>query len=310
LHKRLSECELFEIYSEVMGSRWRETLGLVVPSWFTRLTYWSLYLWTKSLVALFSPGSQVWVRNSLVFGKARFAQSDIDLSILVREDAEVIRLKALSRAFPLVHEINWYRHSSVLESCQWINPIELKCDPTLEKIVRAGPINHRDLLAEHKLTFLLRKMESCRTQFTGEVRWQKTKWQHYLRLAGQSEDLECPDDFFRLIEDLSKECGIIDSIVPVLKNYLKAEQEGIPRHVFIDQSPADASMLLSLLPHRFCFIERPVVPAFPKVMLAQLRWESWALDTQRVGRLTPEQIAHAARLQRWMGQPLDTLEKV
>lgn len=128
----------------------------------------------------------LWPRHSFVLKSFTPFVSDLDTSLLVRENfthqdqaktKEVIL--EVRKFFPFLSEINFYRENEVPELMGCMNPFELERDPILAaKFARANPILSVETLAA---VFLFRMLDSDWKNLLSNPQTRAKKWRQHFR---------------------------------------------------------------------------------------------------------------------------------
>lgn len=81
---------------------------------------------------------EIWIRNSLVLGYVKFLKSDIDITILIKQNQPVINVndiyafhKKIKSVIKVIGELAIYHQKDLTIISQFINKFELKRDPIL-----------------------------------------------------------------------------------------------------------------------------------------------------------------------------------
>ncbi|NCN26099.1 glycosyltransferase [bacterium] len=286
-------------------TRWRNfSLKLSLRYWLSKIVPKPLALLIYRILggfatsALSSPESQAWCRNSLVFNSIRFAKSDIDLTLhftnsQLREPL-IKKYYRLKKALPFVGEILFYDSRSGGKALSVINPIELRQDPTLLRLLKKSL--HRTATDRDGLVFILRKLESNAFDLIHETKPAKDKWERYLASLPPFE----ATDFFSILNHLAEQNLLNADEKETIFSYLLLK--AYDYEDFHVEELGFKDFLIQLFPHRYCYAFQDGSLDLPlkkrQMICAQLRWECWGLLTSPLIRQDERLSTHVNHLER------------
>lgn len=231
-------------------------------------------------------------RNSYVFNRIEPLYSDVDFTIILKQNSFVIRknyealFSSIRKFIPLLGELNIYSNEYVDTLLKIGNPIELLRDPYLCK-------NYSfTIYPEHRFLFINKMLESNYRVLMQNDDSNKNKWNFYLHHAW-NQTLSNISPAHILTENLKlvgQDTGSWIEIDQFLQ--LNTDSDWVNIEALANQK----SWWKCLFPNRVCHLELDYnLSHFHQLcLLAAVEWEIWGLAT-RPTHQNPQQVTNHAR---------------
>ena len=269
----------------------QKLVSIITPKRFGRIAYIGIFKIEFLLIRIFvKKNLKMWYRNSLLQNYFRFGLSDIDISIELDTNFELLdsaeKIQMFFNHCPLIKEINFYYPLSLQELPSLANYFELSKDIVLSKKIQIAP-NNVDFIDAQKFTYLLRMYFSNLNQLKmGLSPRDVEKWSFHFELVGFPESIKSisevknEKDFlilifsnFKLLNHSNFEC------IEYISQY---QLQRKPLHLLLQQVPFPQG-LIELMPHFFCFSGLSLNNSnnfCEEIFISQMSWEISGLMTQ------------------------------
>lgn len=223
--------------------------------------------------------ADIWYRNSLLQDYFCFGKSDIDVTVLLKNDdhacTQAEQISSKLHLCPLIKEILFYAPFSLRLAPQLINYYELKKDIHLNKEIQSMNSTRAD-----QFVYLLRMFFANihQNEFTKR---DNEKWLFHLSLVGilPQKEMTSREELLSLIVS-SFDSAFMDTVVYAYTGF-KNKVELFD--LYSTCPDRNKEILYQLFPHHFCFVDITIRHSsffLEEIFLSQLSWELWAFITQ------------------------------
>lgn len=232
--------------------------------------------------------NKAWPRNSLLQSYFSFGRSDLDLSVVLHENKNLLvnikKIQNTTKYFVIIKEMNFYYPFVLSITPSPINYFEWSRDIYLRNFIH----KESDLSQSvpEKFVYFLRVFFSMKNCLNIPLdRRHFLKWKFHLNKISLAQNFMKPEiNSLEVLQNVSlyffKEKG--HEIAEKIAAFFQSRENDEPLHIFINSSD-DKNFYMTYFSHVFSFLKH--APELSNsddagIFLKQMSWEIWAMMTQ------------------------------